>query len=157
MTDILTTAAGVLLAAYIYRNMRDSIFRKHLFVWWVIIPFFILLGLFILGSTPSKASSTLGLGVTPCVEFARDYRKDPKATRMLYYTWFAGFVSGINIMSDRQKNVRVDFDARWAQLARYCNEHPLGYFYDAAKFVVLDLPYEDDNDKPPITNWKQVR
>ena len=152
MSAILTTAAGVLLAAYIYRNMGDSTFRKHLFVWWVVIPLLIVGVLFVVGLKPSKAD-TLGLGITSCVDVAKDYKKDPKAAKMMYYTWFAGFASGVNIMSDRQKNLKVNFDERWAQLARYCNEHPLGYFQDAAKFVVLDLPYREE-DKSPVTKFK---
>lgn len=146
MSGILTTAAGVLLAAYIYRNMGDSTFRRHLFVWWVVIPLIIFGVLFVLGSTKAKADA-LGLGITSCVDVAKDFKKDPKATKMLYYTWFAGFASGVNIMSDREKNLNVNFDTRWAQLSRYCNEHPLAYFYDAAKHVVSDLPYKDELTK----------
>jgi len=152
MTGILTTAAGVLLAAYIYRNIGDPTFRRHLLLWWVVIPLMIIVCLAILGSKSSKAD-TLGLGITSCVDVAKDYKKNPMETKRMYYTWFAGFASGVNVMSDRQKNLNVNFDTRWAQLARYCNEHPLGYFQDAAKFVVLDLPYKDD-DKPPVPKFK---
>ena len=58
MSGILTTAAGVLLAAYIYRNIGDSTFRKHLFVWWVVIPVIILGVLFVIGMKPASAFHT---------------------------------------------------------------------------------------------------
>ena len=97
-------------------------------------------------SAQAKADS-LGLGTISCVDVAKDFRRSPTATRMLYYTWFAGFATGVNIMSDRQKALRLNADDRWAQLARYCDQHPLAYFQDAAMWVVNDLPYKDDDEK----------
>ena len=43
MSGILTTAAGVLLAAYIYRNLSDASFRRNLLLWLALIPFVIIL------------------------------------------------------------------------------------------------------------------
>ena len=99
--------------------------------------------------TPAQAI-TLGLGAVSCVTVGQDFKRVPRQAKQMYYTWFAGFASGVNQMSDRQKNLKLNMDDRWAQLARYCNEHPLAYFYVAARHVILTIPYEDE----PKATWE---
>jgi hypothetical protein len=50
MSGIITVAAGVLLASYISRKLDDPAFRRHLLIWWVVIPAIIAVIVLAIGS-----------------------------------------------------------------------------------------------------------
>ena len=82
----------------------------------------------------------LGVGTGSCVQFAEAYRRNPAATEKHYYTWFEGFATGLNLLLKPPKNLNVNMTDQWVALRMYCNQHPLGGFYEAAMKVMADLP-----------------
>ncbi len=58
MSGILTVAAGVLLAAYLYRELQDYAFVRLLLFWWVAVPLMIIAVLFIFSLSAKAAGST---------------------------------------------------------------------------------------------------
>jgi hypothetical protein len=64
-----------------------------------------------------------------CGRYIQDVNSNPQA-KSAYGWWVSGFVSGLNFM--RARVTTTDQEAHDAWLLKYCSEHPLEHFMDAA-------------------------
>jgi hypothetical protein len=96
-----------------------------------------------LASISAHAEMTLmGMGARTCSEFAKDYQESPQAAETLYVHWALGFMSGINQnRATTRKNLDgITSDDKEAFIRRYCNDHPLVYYYEAVRELYSTLP-----------------
>jgi hypothetical protein len=81
-------------------------------------------------------AAAMGAGITTCAEFAKAYQKDPDYVEQLFFTWAQGYFSGRNLeqlaRGESQNLNSIPLERQRAILRRYCNDHPLAYFVDAA-------------------------
>lgn len=103
----------------------------------------------------------IGVGIASCTDFANDYKKNPALTDLVYYSWFTGFMTGMNSAlgsSERPELVRnvaaKSGDTMKRDLRQYCNDHPLSDYAHAALSVMSDLPILNEDRVPPLTKFK---
>jgi hypothetical protein len=75
-----------------------------------------------------------GVGASSCAEYAKAYRLDPHQTDQVYGSWAQGYISGVNM---GRRDLYADMGAKTSDemdrfLRKYCNDHPLANFIDAA-------------------------
>jgi hypothetical protein len=81
-----------------------------------------------------------GVGLTPCAEFAQQYKQNPQLIGPAYFSWADGFMTGWNFHLLATKQPIFDMstrtlDQRQFHILDYCERNPLQQFVRA----VLDL------------------
>lgn len=117
--------------------------------------FIIVLGL-LLWFNPGHATEVIGVGTGSCTQLSKEYQKNPTTAFNRFYTWYEGFVTGLNLLLDPPRNLDMKYlnvTDQWAALRAYCDKHPLVGFYEAAAKVMSDLPLREQTE--PLTKFKQ--
>jgi hypothetical protein len=90
----------------------------------------VIIAMFLIGAgavTAAHASViTYGAGLKSCGEYL-DAREQQTADEVSFLDWLAGYVSGVNAISNRTNNVLGDSNLMGAVywLGRYCHAHPV--------------------------------
>ena len=95
-----------------------------------------------------------GVGGLSCAKFAEMYRANPDSTNNVFGSWTQGYITGVN--RARGDVVYFDMGAKTFEemlqfLHKYCDDHPLQNFFDAAQELLESLPirkYKDDAPAP---------
>jgi len=96
----------------------------------------VLLCLFSTGSHTYAKSTTVGLGVQTCAQFALDFRKHPKCFDDLYFQRAQGVLSGMNSAlpdADKIELLPTGFgpEKQQAFIRLYCDQHPQQLYLQA--------------------------
>ena len=98
----------------------------------------------------------IGIGNTPCDEFAALYRDAPEETESVFYSWAMGVMSGLNVSlrEERANLVPHNFgaDAQKSYIRHFCDQHPADLYVDA----VLEL-YATLRRKQSLPQWQLSR
>ena len=93
----------------------------------------------LLGPAAAHASRLYGLGTGSCASFVAQYDKQPELTAIVYYSWFQGFLSAVNLTLHSDGKPPVDYDAtpdttlaEQGFLHDYCVVHPEQQFVQAS-------------------------
>jgi hypothetical protein len=104
------------------------------------------LELALLTTTPALAvgEDQMGVGLSPCAEFAKLSKRSP-ANEMIFYSWAQGFISAANFSRLMQGGDSVNVSAtsqeeQRRQLRDFCNTHPLKEFRDAVADLINHMP-----------------
>jgi hypothetical protein len=95
---------------------------------------------------------TQGAGANSCATYAEVYRRDPYVVDVGFLSWAQGYISGINA---GMEDAYFDFGAKTPDemqrfLRKYCNDHPLADFDDAALELAKSLPRRMRKDDAPL-------
>lgn len=98
----------------------------------------------------------IGIGNTPCDEFAALYRDAPEETESVFYAWAMGVMSGLNVSlrEERANLVPHNFGAedQKSYIRRFCDRRPADLYVDA----VLEL-YAALRRKQSLPPWQLSR
>jgi hypothetical protein len=92
------------------------------------------------------ASDAEGFGLHSCAKFGKDFQEDPAQVEIMYFTWAAGFLTGVNATSKATNNARRNLDAispaeQRQFMRRYCASHPLNNYADGVFELLEAFPY----------------
>ena len=95
-----------------------------------------------------------GVGGLSCAKFAEMYRANPDSTNNVFGSWTQGYITGVN--RARGDVVYFDMGAKTFQemlqfLHKYCDDHPLQNFFDAAQELLESLPIRKYKDDAPAS------
>lgn len=113
-------------------------------------PLLVLLVSLLVGPANGHADDHLalsGAGAASCAKFAEMYRSNPGAAELLYFPWAQGFMSGWNAVRLKAGMEALDLGSipirdQQAYIRQYCDQHPLGDYYNAVLALLLRFkPY----------------
>ena len=92
-----------------------------------------------------QTAVVMGAGMSSCAEFARDYKRDPDNTMLLYFSWAQGLMSASNAMKKVINQPQHDLNGmslsdQMNDLRYFCDQRPLATFGDAAIALFNKLP-----------------
>ncbi len=101
-------------------------------------------------------TNRIGIGNTPCDEFAALYRDAPEETESVFYSWAMGVMSGLNVsLREERANLMPHNFGAGAQkrhIRRFCDQRPADLYVDA----VLEL-YATLRRKQSLPAWRFSR
>jgi hypothetical protein len=98
-----------------------------------------------------KHVNTMGVGLTSCAEYGKQYQRNPVETDFGFLSWAQGFISGINAMEDAYYDLGAKPPEEMLRfLHKYCNDHPLANFGAGALEFMESLPRTKRKDAVPI-------
>jgi len=87
----------------------------------------------------------MGVGMSSCAEFARDYKRNPDTYMAMYLSWAQGFMSAINFLKRVTNKPPHNLNGltltdQQMRLQFYCDQNPLKPFFYAAQDLWDALP-----------------
>ena len=112
----------------------------------------LIVSLVLTGPVAAHATRLYGLGAQTCATFNTQYNDQPASTEIIYYSWYQGFLTSVNLALHADGKRPVDYDATVAVtqddegfLRDYCALHPDQQFIRAT--LQLIKKYQDQSDK----------
>ncbi len=65
---------------------------------------------FLIGPAAAHATRLYGVGTGTCANFIEQYNKQPGLTEIVYYSWFQGFLSSMNLALHANGKQPVDYE-----------------------------------------------
>jgi hypothetical protein len=92
----------------------------------------------------AKNFAAVGIGLSTCTEFANLYKLDAETAENRFFSWAQGFMSGYDFAQrDNTKNMfnlaLMETKEQQAFLRSYCDQHPLGDYFDAVTHLMIEL------------------
>jgi hypothetical protein len=101
-------------------------------------------------SAEGKHFDVRGVGATSCGKYAETYRMNPRNADDLYISWAQGYISGVNSGMDAYFDLgSKTSDEMLRFLRKYCDDHPLANFHEAAEGLLKSLPRIKRKDHTP--------
>ena len=98
----------------------------------------------------AEKSNLFGAGTNRCAQFEETYNENPEVTEVIYYSWAAGFMSGMNAAAHavgfKPKNLSAYSVLQQKQIIRqWCTDHPAAKYIDAVTDLLKSFPSVSDN------------
>jgi hypothetical protein len=102
-------------------------------------------------SAEGKHFNIQGAGAMSCAKYAELYRRDPNQVDLRFLSWAQGFITCTNLtMPEAYFDLGAKEPEEMMQfLRKYCNDHPLADFVEAAMELAKSLPRLRLKDEAP--------
>jgi hypothetical protein len=104
--------------------------------------------LLVMSSSVLHAEETIekmGLGLQSCAQFAKSYKANPEPAEAMYFSWAAGFMTGMNLtaamFNNNMRNLgAMAFEEKQLFMRQFCDQNPLKTYQDGVFKLYLALP-----------------